>query len=147
VVVTEEEVGLVVVEGWSSRKEHGPRRIGVCEERVLALYTGKQRPKRRGKKNRGKEQGGVGVGGWKSGACGAQMRGSGVKAQTPRRSSQRWRESTGACAEEQRGEGRKDDDGQYYEGRCEPGGGEGRTVLARMKRQDYLWIRKTSGEG
>jgi hypothetical protein len=47
----------------------------------------------------------------------------------------------------QRGEGRKDDDGQYYEGRCEPGGGEGRTVLARMKRQDYLWIRKRSEEG
>ncbi|KAJ7459382.1 hypothetical protein FB451DRAFT_1182410 [Mycena latifolia] len=34
VVVTEEEVALVVVEGRSSRKEHGQRRVGVCEERV-----------------------------------------------------------------------------------------------------------------
>jgi hypothetical protein len=38
VVVTEEEVALVVVEGWSSRKEHGPRRVGICEEKVLASY-------------------------------------------------------------------------------------------------------------
>ncbi|KAJ7679671.1 hypothetical protein B0H17DRAFT_1139090 [Mycena rosella] len=36
VVVTEEELALVVVEGQSSRKEHGPLRVGVCEERVLA---------------------------------------------------------------------------------------------------------------
>ncbi|KAJ7878935.1 hypothetical protein B0H13DRAFT_1892386 [Mycena leptocephala] len=34
-VVTEEEVALEEVEGRSSGKEHGLRRVGVCEERVL----------------------------------------------------------------------------------------------------------------
>jgi hypothetical protein len=35
-----------------------------------------------------------------------------------------------------------DDEGQDYEGKREAGGG--RTVLARMKRQDHRWIRKRS---
>jgi hypothetical protein len=34
--VAEEEAALEVVEGRPSRKEHGSRRVGVCEERMLA---------------------------------------------------------------------------------------------------------------
>jgi hypothetical protein len=37
-VVTEEEVTLEVMEGRSSRKEHGSRRVRVCEERMLPSY-------------------------------------------------------------------------------------------------------------
>ncbi|KAJ7477648.1 hypothetical protein FB451DRAFT_1173193 [Mycena latifolia] len=40
--------------------------------------------------------------------------------------------------------GRMDDEGQDYEGKREPGGGKGRTLLARMKRQDHRWPRKRS---
>jgi hypothetical protein len=39
VVVTEEEMVLKVV-------EHGPRRVRVCEERVLALYMVVKRARR-----------------------------------------------------------------------------------------------------
>jgi hypothetical protein len=57
VVVTEEEVGLVVVEGWSSRKEHSPRRVGVCEKRVLALYMLVKRGRREeGRRTEGKNK-------------------------------------------------------------------------------------------
>jgi hypothetical protein len=55
-VMTKEEVALEVMEGRSSRKEHAPRRVGLCEERVLASYMLVKRTKRRRKKNRGKEQ-------------------------------------------------------------------------------------------
>jgi hypothetical protein len=55
VAVTEEEVGLVV-EGWSSRKEHGSRRVGVCEERVLALYMLVNRGRREEGRTEGKNK-------------------------------------------------------------------------------------------
>jgi hypothetical protein len=53
----------------------------------------------------------------------------------------------GGRAQRNRGEARKDDDGQDYEGRRGPGGGEGRTVLGRIKRLDHRWVRKRSEGG
>jgi hypothetical protein len=44
----EEEVALEVVEGRSSRKEHGSRRVGVCEERMLTSYMLVKRDRRGG---------------------------------------------------------------------------------------------------
>ncbi|KAJ7836413.1 hypothetical protein B0H13DRAFT_1913080 [Mycena leptocephala] len=95
VVVTEEEVALAVVEGRFTRKE-----------RPTAGW-GSQRESKE-KKNRGKELGGVGMGGRKSGACGAQMRRSRVKAQAPRTRSKQWRESTVGV---RRGTGGRGEDG------------------------------------
>jgi hypothetical protein len=50
----------------------------------------------------------------------------------------------GGRAQRNRGKRRRrtDDEGQDYEGKREAGGRGGRTVLARMKRQDHRWIRK-----
>jgi hypothetical protein len=57
-VVTEEEVALEVVEGRSSRKEHGPQRAGVCEGRVLASYTLVKRDRRgEGRRTEGRSKG------------------------------------------------------------------------------------------
>jgi hypothetical protein len=53
---------------------------GVCEERVLASCMLGNRNQR----GEGKSKAEWGVGGWKSGACGAQVRRSEVKAQAPR---------------------------------------------------------------
>ncbi|KAF8143426.1 hypothetical protein K438DRAFT_1945819 [Mycena galopus ATCC 62051] len=115
VVMTEEEVALEVVEG------------GPPERSMACSGSGSVKRKR---------------GGRKSGAGGAQMRRSGFKAHAPRRHSQRWVESTVGVRRRAGGEARKDDEGQDCEGRHQPGGGGGRTVPARMKRQDHRWIRK-----
>ncbi|KAJ7034371.1 hypothetical protein C8F04DRAFT_1348972 [Mycena alexandri] len=69
--------------------------------------------------------------------------GGSPKAQAPRRRSQRWRERTVGGAQKKREE--MDDEGQDHEGKCKAGGRAaraGRTVLARMKRQNHQWIRK-----
>ncbi|KAF8157671.1 hypothetical protein K438DRAFT_1777163 [Mycena galopus ATCC 62051] len=91
----------------------------VMMEEDMALEAAQgPRPKRQGK-----EQGGVGMGGRKSGAWGAQMRRSRVKVQGVSNGGKaRW-----VCAEEQ-GEtrGRMDDEGQDYEGKLEVAGGGGR---------------------
>jgi hypothetical protein len=91
VVVTEEEVALEV--------EHGPRRVRVCEERVLASCLLGNRDRRgEGRGTEGKSKAERGVGGWKSGACGAQMRrsASAKYVQSAMVAKVQW-----ACAEEQ----------------------------------------------
>jgi hypothetical protein len=57
VVVIEEETSLEMVEGRSSRKEHGPLRAGVCEERVLARCMLVDRDRRgEGRRTEGKSK-------------------------------------------------------------------------------------------
>jgi hypothetical protein len=133
VVATEDDTALEVMEGWSSRKEHGSRRVGVWREGVSVIHAGQERPKRRGKENGGKGIAEYGVGGRKSGACGTQMRRSGRKAQGSRRRSRRWRGVRWACAEEEGGEARKDEPGLRRERRT----GWWRGMLTQIKRQDH----------
>ncbi|KAJ7444698.1 hypothetical protein FB451DRAFT_1189492 [Mycena latifolia] len=92
-----EEVALRVAEGRSSRKEHGPRQVGICEQRVLASCMLGRRD-RRGKKSGGTEQA----------EWGYKHQGDAVS------DGGKVRE---ACAEEQRGEGRKEQRAEIEEGR------------------------------
>ncbi|KAJ6533608.1 hypothetical protein B0H19DRAFT_1081026 [Mycena capillaripes] len=107
-----------VVEGRSSRKEYGPPRVEIETEEKK---EGEQKERaRRSERVDEKERGeGASIKEMQSAMGGKYV-----------------------CAEEQRGEGREGDEDQYYEGRCEPCSGDGRTVLARMKRQDYLLVGK-----
>ncbi|KAJ7254187.1 hypothetical protein C8J57DRAFT_1236912 [Mycena rebaudengoi] len=98
VVVTEEEAALEVMEGRSSRNEHGSRRVRVCEETVETEEEreGGRRREDSGVRGRCTEER------WVWGANKERL-----KAPALRRS-QRWREVRWACAEEEGGEARKD---------------------------------------
>jgi hypothetical protein len=69
------------------------------------VHAGEETQKRRGKETEGKSKVDRGVGERNSGACGAQMRRSGLKAQAPKRRSQQWREGTVNMREAQMGRG------------------------------------------
>ncbi|KAJ7455683.1 hypothetical protein B0H11DRAFT_1926070 [Mycena galericulata] len=133
-------VALEVVEGRSSRKEHGQRQARVCDERLLVSYLLVKRDQR-GEERRTEGKRRRSGGRWTEERCvwraNEKEQGEGTST-----------EETLSDEEKVRGKrrGRMDDKGQDYEGKHEAGGGGGRMVLARMKRQDHpsRWIRKRS---